>query len=46
MYVATSETEQYLPIDDTLGKLAQVEEERKEIDEELNEIIRKMDYDL
>lgn len=46
MYVATNEIDQYLPIGEALVELAQVEEERKEIDKELNEVIRKINYNL
>ena len=38
-YVATSEKEEYLPVYEVLVELEQVEEERKEIDEELNAIL-------
>lgn len=41
-YVATDEKEEYLPIDEALVELEQVEEERKEIDKELNQILKKL----
>lgn len=41
-YVAAGEKEEYLPIDEALVELAQVEEERKEIDTELKAILRKL----
>jgi len=45
-YVATNEKGEYLPIDEALVEPERIEEERKETDEELNEAMRKMDYDL
>lgn len=44
-YVATDEKEEYLPIDEALVELAQVEEERKEIEEELNAIVQKLGFE-
>lgn len=44
-YVATDEKEEYLPIDEGLVELAQVEEERKEIDAELNAIVEKLGFE-
>lgn len=41
-YVAVGEEEEYLPIDEVLVELAQVEEERREIDKELDAILRKL----
>jgi type I restriction enzyme M protein len=41
-YVATDEKEEYLPIDEALVELEQVEEERKEIDKELGDILKKI----
>jgi len=41
-YVATNEKGEYLPVDEALVELAQVEEERKEIDRELNAIMQKI----
>ena len=45
-YVATDEKEEYLPIDEALVELEQVEEEKKEIDKELNEILRKVNMGM
>lgn len=44
-YVATDEKEECLPIDETLVELAQVEEERKEIEAELNAIVQKLGFE-
>jgi type I restriction enzyme M protein len=41
-YVAVDEKEELMPIDECLVVLAQVEEERKVIDSELDSILRKM----
>jgi type I restriction enzyme M protein len=41
-YVATNDKEENLPLDEALVELAQVEEERKEIDAEFNSIIKKL----
>lgn len=41
-YVATGEIEEYLPIDEALVELAEVEEERREVDKELKEIMQKI----
>lgn len=43
-YVAVGEKEEYLPIDESLVELAEVEEERKEIDKELLEILKKIGF--
>lgn len=43
-YVAIGEEEEYLPIDEALVELEQVEEERKEIDKELSKILRKLGF--
>ena len=43
-YVATGEKEEYLPVDEVLVEFEQVEEERKEIDEELDEILRLLGF--
>jgi type I restriction-modification system DNA methylase subunit len=43
-YVATGEKEKYLPVDEVLVELEQVEEERKEIDKELNKLMRKIGF--
>ena len=45
-YVATGEKEEYLPVDEVLVELEQVEEERKEIDKELDAILRDMGFKL
>ena len=42
-YVSVTEKEEYLPIDEALVELAEVEEERKEVDKELKEIMQKID---
>lgn len=39
-YVATDDKQEYLPIDEALVELEQVEEERKEIDRELSDILK------
>lgn len=44
-YVATGEKEEYLPVDEVLVELEQVEEERKKIDEKLNAILRRMGFE-
>jgi len=44
-YVAVGEKEEYLPVDEALVELAQVEEERKEIEAELNAIIQKLGFE-
>jgi type I restriction enzyme M protein len=44
-YVATGEKEEYLPIDEALVELTEVEEERKEIDKEVNEIMKKIGFE-
>jgi len=41
-YVAVGEKEEYLPIDEALVELTEVEEERKEIDKELSKIMQKI----
>jgi type I restriction enzyme M protein len=43
-YVATDSKEEYLPIDECIVELAQVEEERKAIDSELDNILRKIGF--
>lgn len=43
-YVATGEKEEYLPVDEVLVELEQVEEERKMIDKELNKLMRKIGF--
>ena len=43
-YVATGEKEEYLPIDEALVELAEVEDEREEIDKELKEIMKKIGF--
>ena len=43
-YVATGEKEEYLPVDEVLVELEQVEEERKAIDEELNAILQQAGF--
>jgi type I restriction enzyme M protein len=43
-YVAVGSKEEYLPIDEALVELAQVEEERKEIETELNAILEKVGF--
>jgi type I restriction enzyme M protein len=45
-YVATDEKEEYLPIEEALVELEQVEEERREIDGELHEMLRKMNMGM
>jgi len=40
--VAVGEKEEYLPMDEALVELAEVEEEKKEIDRELKEIFKKI----
>ena len=42
--MATGEKEEYLPVDEVLVELEQVEEERKEIDEELNAILQQTGF--
>jgi len=44
-YVATGEREEYLPVDEALVQLAQVEEERREIEAELNAIVQKLGFE-
>lgn len=44
-YVTTGEKEEYLPIDEALVELAQVDEERYAIDSELSTILRKLGYE-
>ena len=44
-YVAVGEKEEYLPIDEALVELAQVEEERKEIEAELDTIVHKLGFE-
>jgi hypothetical protein len=44
--VATGKKEEYLPVDEVLVELEQVEEERKEIDKELNKLMRKIGFDI
>lgn len=44
-YVAIGEKEEYLPVDEVLVELAQAEEERREIDKELKEILMKLRFD-
>jgi type I restriction enzyme M protein len=43
-YVTTGEKEEYLPVDEVLVELEQVDEERKEIDEELNAILQQAGF--
>lgn len=43
-YVATGEKEEYLPVDEVLVELEQVDEERKEIDDELNAILQQAGF--
>jgi type I restriction enzyme M protein len=43
-YVAVGEKEEYLPIDEALVELYQVDEERKEIEAELNAILQKLGF--
>ncbi len=43
-YVAVDSEEEYLPIDEAIAELTQAEEERREIDVELDSILRKMNY--
>lgn len=43
-YVATGEKEVYLPVDEVLVELAQVEEERKVIDKELDEVLLQLGF--
>jgi len=44
-YVTVGGKEEYLPIDEALVELAQVEEERKEIEAELNAIVKKLGFE-
>jgi type I restriction enzyme M protein len=44
-YVAVGGKEEYLPVDEALVELAQVEEERKEIEAELNAIVQKLGFE-
>jgi len=44
-YVAAGEKEEYLPIDEALVQFVQVEEERKEIEAELNAIMQKLGFE-
>jgi len=44
-YVAVGEKEEYLPIDEALVELAQVEEESKEIEAELKAIVEKLGFE-
>ena len=44
-YVAVDEKEEYLPVDEALLELAQVEEERREIEAELNAIVQKLGFE-
>lgn len=44
-YVTVNEKEEYLPIDEALVQLAQVEEERKEIEGELKAIVQKLGFE-
>jgi len=44
-YVAISGKEEYLPIDEALVELAQVEQERKEVEAELNVIVQKLGFE-
>ncbi len=43
-YVTTGEKEEYLPVDEVLVELEQVDEERKEIEEELNAILQQAGF--
>lgn len=43
-YVSVGDKEEYLPIDEALIELEQVEEERGKIDKELNEIMKKIGF--
>ena len=45
-YVATGDKEVYLPVDEVLVELEQVEEERKRIDKELNKLMRKIGFEI
>ena len=45
-YVSVGEKEEYLPIDEALVELAQVEEESKEIETELNAILEKLGFEI
>jgi len=44
-YVPSDEKGEYLPIDEALVELAQVEEERKQIEAELNAIVQKLGFE-
>jgi type I restriction enzyme M protein len=44
-YVAVGGKEEYLPLDEALVELAQVEEERKQIEAELNAIVQKLGFE-
>ena len=44
-YVAAGEKEEYVTIDEALVELAGVEEERKEIDKELSEILKRLGFE-
>ncbi len=44
-YVAVSSEEEYLPVEEAIVELAEVEEERRAIDTELNEILAKLGYE-
>ena len=44
-YVASNDKEEYLPIEEVLVELAEVEEERREIDSQLNEILQKLGFE-
>jgi type I restriction enzyme M protein len=43
-YVAVDSEEEYVPVDEALIELAQVEEEKKAVDGELDAILRKMNF--
>ena len=45
-YVSVDEKEEIQPVEDVLVELAKVEEERKEVDAELREILVKMRFDV
>ncbi len=44
-YVGVGEKEEYLPIDEALVELAQIEEEREEIEAELKAIVQKLGFE-
>jgi type I restriction enzyme M protein len=44
-YVTSNDKEEYLPIDEVLVELAEVEEERMEIDSQINEILLSLGFE-